>query len=220
MSTVTGFTAERMLAIENGTVVDGSVVGDNLILTTKDGTPIDAGNVRGAHANEDVLPTGGTVPLRDAEGNVKTAPPVDTNDAATKLYVDTRLPMSTTNAPLGPISNFNTSGQFILQTLPTGKRKVILSNVRLVRVSTNFGAISTTAWTLLGTLIPSACLIGQSMYLSTFTSVSGGAGAMPIIVFLDFTPGVGTISIRGMTGLTTTINVNDAININTTLVET
>lgn len=47
MGTVTVFTADRMLAIENGTVVDGDVVGDNLILTTKDGTPIDAGNVRG-----------------------------------------------------------------------------------------------------------------------------------------------------------------------------
>lgn len=47
MATVTVFTADRMAALENGTVVDGSVVGDNLILTTHDGTPIDAGNVRG-----------------------------------------------------------------------------------------------------------------------------------------------------------------------------
>jgi microcystin-dependent protein len=47
MATVTGFTAERMLNIENSTVVDGEVQGDNLILQTRDGTPIDAGNVRG-----------------------------------------------------------------------------------------------------------------------------------------------------------------------------
>lgn len=47
MATVTGFTAERMLIIENSTVVDGEVVGNNLILYTRDGTPIDAGNVRG-----------------------------------------------------------------------------------------------------------------------------------------------------------------------------
>jgi microcystin-dependent protein len=47
MATVTGFTAERMLNIENSTVVDGEVQGDNLILLTRDGTPIDAGNVRG-----------------------------------------------------------------------------------------------------------------------------------------------------------------------------
>jgi len=47
MATVTSFTAERMLVIENETVVDGEVQGDNLILLTREGTPIDAGNVRG-----------------------------------------------------------------------------------------------------------------------------------------------------------------------------
>jgi len=47
MATVTGFTAERMLEIENSTVVDGEVQGDNLILQTRDGTPINAGSVRG-----------------------------------------------------------------------------------------------------------------------------------------------------------------------------
>ncbi|MET0786629.1 MAG: tail fiber domain-containing protein [Paenisporosarcina sp.] len=47
MATVTGFTAERMLEIENTTVVDGEIQGDNLILLTREGTPIDAGNVRG-----------------------------------------------------------------------------------------------------------------------------------------------------------------------------
>lgn len=47
MATVTGFTAARMLEIENNTVVDGSIVGDDLILTTHGGTPINAGNVRG-----------------------------------------------------------------------------------------------------------------------------------------------------------------------------
>ena len=47
MATVTGFTAEHMLEMENATVVDGNVVGNNLILVTKDGTEINAGNVRG-----------------------------------------------------------------------------------------------------------------------------------------------------------------------------
>ena len=47
MATVTGYTAERMKNIEDKTVTDGEVTGDNLILTTRDGTPIDAGNVRG-----------------------------------------------------------------------------------------------------------------------------------------------------------------------------
>lgn len=47
MATVTGFTAERMLVIENASVVDGNVVGDNLILVRHDGSTIDAGSVRG-----------------------------------------------------------------------------------------------------------------------------------------------------------------------------
>lgn len=47
MATVTGFTSQRMLEIENNTVVDGNIVGDDLILTTFGGTDINAGNVRG-----------------------------------------------------------------------------------------------------------------------------------------------------------------------------
>lgn len=47
MATVTGFTAERMLAMEAATIVDGDVVGDNLILTRHDATTINAGSVRG-----------------------------------------------------------------------------------------------------------------------------------------------------------------------------
>lgn len=45
--TVTGYTAERMLAIERSTVVGGRIVGDNLVLTTRDGSTVTAGNVRG-----------------------------------------------------------------------------------------------------------------------------------------------------------------------------
>jgi hypothetical protein len=47
MATVTGFTAARMLEIENETIVDGNIVGDNLILQRRDLVNIDAGNVRG-----------------------------------------------------------------------------------------------------------------------------------------------------------------------------
>ena len=48
MATVTGFTAARMLDIENASVVDGNIVGDDLILTRFDASTINAGNVRGA----------------------------------------------------------------------------------------------------------------------------------------------------------------------------
>jgi len=47
MATITGFTSSRMLEIENSTIVAGSILGDNLILITRDGTEINAGNVRG-----------------------------------------------------------------------------------------------------------------------------------------------------------------------------
>lgn len=47
MSTITGLTAARMLEIEAASIVDGDVVGDNLIFTKHDGTQIDAGSVRG-----------------------------------------------------------------------------------------------------------------------------------------------------------------------------
>jgi len=47
MATVTAFTAERMLEIENNSVVDGDVVGDDLILTRQGGGTINAGSVRG-----------------------------------------------------------------------------------------------------------------------------------------------------------------------------
>jgi hypothetical protein len=52
MATVTGYTADRMLQIENETVIDGNVAGDNLILIRRDGAEINAGNVRGPQGIE------------------------------------------------------------------------------------------------------------------------------------------------------------------------
>jgi microcystin-dependent protein len=47
MATITGLTAERMLAIEGASIVDGEIIGGNLILTKYDGTTINAGPVAG-----------------------------------------------------------------------------------------------------------------------------------------------------------------------------
>lgn len=47
MARVTGLTAERMLEIEAASIVDGLIVGDDLILRKFDGSEINAGNVRG-----------------------------------------------------------------------------------------------------------------------------------------------------------------------------
>jgi len=47
VTTVTSFTAERMLEIENETITDAHLSGDDLILTTREGTDINVGSVRG-----------------------------------------------------------------------------------------------------------------------------------------------------------------------------
>lgn len=47
ITTITGLTAQRMIQIEQASVVSGRIEGDNLILTTKGGDPITAGSVRG-----------------------------------------------------------------------------------------------------------------------------------------------------------------------------
>ena len=47
MATVTGYTAERMKEIEDTTIVNGNVVGSDLILIARDGAQLNAGNVRG-----------------------------------------------------------------------------------------------------------------------------------------------------------------------------
>lgn len=47
MATITGLTAERMITMENATVISGQVVGTSLILTTRGGQTINAGSVQG-----------------------------------------------------------------------------------------------------------------------------------------------------------------------------
>lgn len=52
MATVTGYTAARMQEIEDSAIISGTILGDNLILITRDGTEINAGNVRGPQGIE------------------------------------------------------------------------------------------------------------------------------------------------------------------------
>lgn len=47
MALVKSFTSERMLEIEQTTIVNGDIVGDDLILYTREGTPINTGRVTG-----------------------------------------------------------------------------------------------------------------------------------------------------------------------------
>ncbi len=88
MATVTGYTAERMKNIEDSTVTDGEVVGNNLILTTRDGTPIDAGNVRGPQGVK-----GDTGEVSQAQLAAVTGPSANAgndlvNGTDTKLFFD------------------------------------------------------------------------------------------------------------------------------------
>jgi hypothetical protein len=79
---ITGFTKDRMLIIENGTIVSGEVVGDNLILEKRDGTLVDAGDVRGPIGDDGPFTNGtdgtdgtdgadGTDSLGGVDGDVK-----------------------------------------------------------------------------------------------------------------------------------------------------
>src|SRR6266540_644103 len=95
MASVTGFTAARMLAIENASIVDGDISGDNLILTKHDGSTVNAGNVRGPAGTDgtDAAPGSVTVVadttiVRTSDGRGKVATPTATEDATTKGYVD------------------------------------------------------------------------------------------------------------------------------------
>lgn len=54
MATITGYTAARMKAIEDSSIVDGEIVGDNLILKRFDGAEIDAGVVKGPQGDPGV----------------------------------------------------------------------------------------------------------------------------------------------------------------------
>jgi microcystin-dependent protein len=47
MATIVGYTAARMKEIEDASIVDGNIVGDELILVRHDGATVNAGNVRG-----------------------------------------------------------------------------------------------------------------------------------------------------------------------------
>lgn len=76
MATVTGYTAARMKQIEDASIIDGDVVGDDLILTRFDTTQVNAGNVRGAQGVQGSPGTGiqvvtsTTRPVTPIEGNM------------------------------------------------------------------------------------------------------------------------------------------------------
>ena len=100
MATVTGLTAQRMIEMEAQTVIDGEVQGDNLILTTRDGTPIDAGNVRGVKGDQGTPGTPGTPGIINSVNDVSAPAVYSPRIFPTKADLDLWTP----NAPLGAMA--------------------------------------------------------------------------------------------------------------------
>lgn len=75
MSTITGFTAARMLEIEGNSIVDGEIDGGgNLILTRYDGTTIDAGPVKGTAGPQGPQGSPGVAGISSIPGEIKAWP--------------------------------------------------------------------------------------------------------------------------------------------------
>lgn len=81
MTSITGYTKERMKAIEDNTIVSGDIVGDDLILTRYSGATLVAGDVRGP---EGPAGPGGT----PGDDTVTTAKIVDGAVTTAKLDAD------------------------------------------------------------------------------------------------------------------------------------
>lgn len=115
MATVTVLTAARMLAIEAASVVDGDVVGDNLILTKHDGSTINAGSVRG--------PQG----IQGPAGDVSTAQLTAAVNAAVPIgtivdYISTTVPTGWLALNGQTITNGETLYPLLWAVLPTGMK--------------------------------------------------------------------------------------------------
>lgn len=117
----------------------------------------------------------------------------------------------------GNISNFLLSGRISVEVGPDGKRKAEY-NVLLTRTISNYGTLPTTSWTNLGTLVPVAArftAVFNPNYVIAI--INTGSTSLPLDVAIG--QDTGAISIKGVTGLTTTVNVNDFIQITTTFLE-
>jgi hypothetical protein len=114
-------------------------------------------------------------------------------------------------------SNFNyLGGKIRMVTLPSLKRLAFL-HFTLQRQVSNYGTLANTAWTNIGSVIPAGARFtpAYTTYLNGW--VTTGSNTLPISVYIDYSGG--GMSFKGMMGSTTTINLNDIITINATMVE-
>jgi hypothetical protein len=134
MDSVQVFTKDRMQAIEDSAIVDGDVVGDNLILTRHDGGTINAGSVRGPVGPIGSSPIVVTSTTRPTTGlyNGLVIYEIDTgqtfmyNGTGWMSYEPTRICTSTTH----PALPFN--GMKIYET--DTRKELIWNGVRFDRV--------------------------------------------------------------------------------------
>lgn len=105
MPTITGYTAERMKEIEDSAIVDGDVIGDNLILKRFDAGEINAGNVRGIQGIQGPV---GQVAEAPSDGKLYSR--------RNGLWVEAFIPHSDT---VKVVANGGTSSSTIYVNLPT-----------------------------------------------------------------------------------------------------
>lgn len=117
MATINGYTAERMQEIEDSSIVDADIVGDDLVLTKFDGSTLNVGNVRGAPGISDMAlydPVGVPKPLA-----IETVPSgYGVCDAQTE-YDGTTYPILAAEYDTGPscINGVSSAGKFRLPDL-------------------------------------------------------------------------------------------------------
>ena len=165
MATVTGFTASRMIALENSTVVGGSIAGDDLILQQHDGGTINAGNVRG--------PAGpGTSPINITTENLNSiwAPGVYTQNSSGNATLARNYPL---DGGRGVLETVSEPDQFFIY-----QRFTVLdmggSNSNQVYVRTSYNRMIWSSWSLLvGPGLPYGRIKGSgTQTISNFTGTN------------------------------------------------
>lgn len=127
--------------------------------------------------------------------------------------------VSKSNEVYSPLasSNYTSSGQFVVEYLPNGKRRLTIHLV-VTRTTSNVGTLSTTAWSTLGTYAPAEArfVTAGNVYTTGWIAMPSNA-TLPISVYYDSS--AGSISIKGLNGHTTTLNIGDFITLFLVLVE-
>lgn len=140
MATVTGLTADRMLAIEGASVVSGSIVVDDLVLTKHDGSTVNAGNVRGpvGPTGPFDLPsmrsaiTGNTINAGNISGTINISTYVDTSTIVNASIVGVLVGDVAFDASNFPSNASGPAFRFLLIQDATGGRKATFTGFHLI----------------------------------------------------------------------------------------